>query len=226
MLVREMKRKTLKPKCYIIFLRHGDHLINSGFYPNHMTMGLSEKGKNQARNVANQLIEFPIDLIISSPLLRARETAMIIADTIAIPYILDISLSERVFPNLSGKSYGSIAKLIGKEKTIDLRSGNSDKISLDPSDNLNGYQKRICKFMSDIVEPNEKIILIVSHGGPHDWYLNALYCNENKLSYRRLFNLGKCRASLFYFIEKGSLPDSVMAVNASIPDILTLIKES
>jgi len=220
-----MRKHSQKKSSYIIFLRHGDHALRSGFYPDHMTMGLSEKGKQQAREAASQLKAFPIDSIVASPLLRSKETAAIIAEAIGLPISIDSRLSERVFPQLSGMRYEAIGAEIGEEKASHLRAGNSDAISLAPSDSLSAYQQQICSCIADYVGDEGQVTLLVSHGGPHDWYLNAVARSCGHLAYQRLFNLGKCRASLFFYSESEARPQAILAVNITVPDALILIRE-
>jgi broad specificity phosphatase PhoE len=63
---------------------------------------LSEHGKMQAKATAELLKDKHIDLIISSDLARARETAEIIATTTGAELILDKSLREMDFGILEG----------------------------------------------------------------------------------------------------------------------------
>ena len=60
-------------------------------------IALNETGENQALITAQNLIDEEIDLIISSPLKRALQTAEIINKTKNIPLIIDERISERDF---------------------------------------------------------------------------------------------------------------------------------
>ena len=220
-----MSKNIKKDNSIIIFLRHGDPALPGGVYPDHMSMGLSELGKVQARTVASQLKVFPIDFIVSSPLPRARETATIISEVTGLNLRIDDRLSERFFPQLSGLDYQLIAAEIGEEKAESLHRGNSDDISLSESDNLIIYQQQICKSVAEHAATDRKITLLVSHGGPHDWYLNAVACSESNRTFQRLFSLGKCRCSIFLYNGSSIRPKSVLAVNISISEAFDLIKE-
>lgn len=58
---------------------------------------LSPAGKEQASALAERLANIPIDLILCSPLLRARQTAEVIASGRNIPILYDDRLKERNF---------------------------------------------------------------------------------------------------------------------------------
>ena len=70
-------------------------------------IALNETGENQALITAQNLIDEEIDLIISSPLKRALQTAEIINKTKNIPLIIDERISERDFGEFEGKETSS-----------------------------------------------------------------------------------------------------------------------
>ena len=66
----------------IYFVRHGQSEGNAGPVWVDATSKLSAKGKEQARVVAERFTKLPVDIIISSTMDRAVETAQIIAERI------------------------------------------------------------------------------------------------------------------------------------------------
>lgn len=67
----------------LILVRHGlpaDAHSRTAFNP-----GLSDEGKEQARQTGERLSEEPIDAIFSSPLLRSLETAQPLAERLRLP---------------------------------------------------------------------------------------------------------------------------------------------
>ena len=58
-------------------------------------ISLNENGKNEAKEIHNKLKDEKIDLIISSPLDRTRETSELIRGDRDIPIILDERIIER-----------------------------------------------------------------------------------------------------------------------------------
>ena len=63
---------------------------------------LNDKGKEQANTTKNKLDDKKIDLIICSPLLRAKETAEIINKSKKLPIIYEKNLIQRDFGELEG----------------------------------------------------------------------------------------------------------------------------
>jgi broad specificity phosphatase PhoE len=70
---------------------------------------LDDVGRHQARAVAKHLAALDrADVIVASPLLRARETAQAIADLLAIPMEIDPGLAELNFGSFEGWSFDEI----------------------------------------------------------------------------------------------------------------------
>lgn len=86
------------PLYYIILLRHGESVGNAeGYHQGQADFPLNEKGRLQANALASrwQNDQVIFDLITSSSLERARETAQIIADTLKVRLELDELWMER-----------------------------------------------------------------------------------------------------------------------------------
>lgn len=67
---------------------------------------LNETGLLQSKQCADAFIGVPVDLILTSPLKRAKVTAEIIAETLdAGPVVVEPGLTERDFGKLSGMSF-------------------------------------------------------------------------------------------------------------------------
>ncbi len=76
------------PIYQITFLRHGESVGNAEErFQGHADFPLTEKGLAQARalNARWQKLGLTFDQVFSSPLLRARQTAEIIAEGLHIP---------------------------------------------------------------------------------------------------------------------------------------------
>lgn len=89
-----------------IFVRHGQSQANADGVVNGDDSPLSRKGIGQAEETAKNLQGLGIELIVCSPLQRAKQTAEIIATTIgtAIPDIRVVNeLRERGFGQLEGR---------------------------------------------------------------------------------------------------------------------------
>jgi broad specificity phosphatase PhoE len=96
---------TRLPDYHIIFLRHAESTGNSaGVTQGQIDTPLSDTGCRQARALAGrwQTEGLSFDLILSSPLQRARQTAEIVASLLPAPIILNPDWMERHYGLASG----------------------------------------------------------------------------------------------------------------------------
>lgn len=93
----------------ILLMRHGltdDNL--KGIAQGQSQVPLNETGRQQARELANRLTaeQLVTDVIVSSDLSRAAETAQIIAAAISAPIVYDPQWRERALGELEGQIVG------------------------------------------------------------------------------------------------------------------------
>ena len=91
----------------LTFLRHGQSVANrDGIVQGHLDSPLSDLGRQQAEALALAWAQNPRqhNLIISSPLLRARETASILSTRLGLPIELDPDWKERDLGRAQGMS--------------------------------------------------------------------------------------------------------------------------
>jgi probable phosphoglycerate mutase len=74
---------------------------------------LNQNGKEQARLSAQLLQAEPVDLIISSDMTRAKQTAEIIAEATHAPILLDSSLKEMDHGAMEGLLYADVNERYG-----------------------------------------------------------------------------------------------------------------
>ncbi|GGE66472.1 histidine phosphatase family protein [Priestia taiwanensis] len=100
----------------ICLVRHGQTDWNfQEIIQGHEDIPLNEVGKQQARQSAEFLSEQQWDIVMSSPLGRAYETAKTIADAVGIDkIILDERFIERNFGEASGKPIPDVRHLIAE----------------------------------------------------------------------------------------------------------------
>jgi broad specificity phosphatase PhoE len=74
------------PARSFYFLRHGQTAWNvEGRFQGHTDIPLNELGLTQAHDAAKILALCPIDMIVASPLIRARRTAEIVSEQLGNP---------------------------------------------------------------------------------------------------------------------------------------------
>jgi broad specificity phosphatase PhoE len=155
----------------LVFIRHGQSeknilKIKSSAKDKHP---LTEKGKVQAQNAAKKLsANNDFDLIISSPVLRARQTAEIISEQLHLPVVFDDLISEYDYGNwndlteeelLEKKDYSEYRKhKRGTQEHFNFKLGGTESRS--------DVVERVRKFLEKIKkEYPGKNLIIVSHGG-------------------------------------------------------------
>lgn len=89
----------------VLFLvRHGETVDNARQIMQGQTQGcLNEKGREQARVVAERLAAEPVDAIVASDLRRAIQTAEIIAEPHGLPVVTTPLLRERDWGGFTGR---------------------------------------------------------------------------------------------------------------------------
>lgn len=99
----------------IYIARHRQNVDNvNGILNGHRDLPLTDLGRRQALDLAKSIVEVNLsfDAIYTSPLIRAAETARIIADELRIPNTHIIpELFERNFGVMTGKRVSDIEKL-------------------------------------------------------------------------------------------------------------------
>jgi isoleucyl-tRNA synthetase len=146
-------------------MRHCGALSNQknflSSYPETTFNPLTRKGVLDAKQKAKSL-KGKIDLIYASPILRAKQTAMIIADEIKVPLFIDERLREIDMGILQNKPYEEFDKYI-----VDKVTGKRDlNKKIENGESLNEVKQRAINFILELERIHRgKNILIVSHGG-------------------------------------------------------------
>ena len=102
-----------KPMYHFVFLRHGESIGNAqARWQGQSDYALTEKGRAQAQALAERWKSEGVkyDLVIASPLSRARETAEIIASVLDIRVELDPILLERHIGEMEGLTAEEVRK--------------------------------------------------------------------------------------------------------------------
>jgi len=140
----------------IYFTRHGECVANAeGLLAGSTNDSpLTEKGKQQARDAVAEFVNRPVDLIVSSPLVRAAETAQILAD--GIGYLAKIEhnplMKERDMGSASGQPV---------EKAFELLD-NGKATGVEPASHLRARTQDVIDWLKTLPAQH---ILLVSHSG-------------------------------------------------------------
>lgn len=152
----------------IIFTRHGeteDNIIHklSTSAPGPL---LTQKGREQAEHLYKRLLNTEIDLVYSSPLLRALETSEILIKDRGIQIIEENGFRELSVGELEGRNDEAVFVELDKiwnSWTID------NNLNLEVSkggESAKQVIERASESLKNLVEDNEgKTILVVAHSG-------------------------------------------------------------
>ncbi len=114
---------------------------------------LNEEGRKQALAAKGKVKQYHFDLIISSPLSRAKETAELAKEE-NTPIIYSESLVERGFGKLEGLDLNLLSEIESYDMT---------KNKVESTEHL---CQRIANFLDELQETyKDKKILLVTHGG-------------------------------------------------------------
>ena len=138
----------------IAFIRHGQTNWNAeGRMQGSSDIPLNDVGRQQARDAVGVLAGTDWDVIVSSPLLRARESAQIIADALGIEL-------GRSYDLLVERAYGEGEGLTYDE--IDARWPDRKYPGLEPLDSV--VARGIAALQQIAEEYPGKNVVIVCHG--------------------------------------------------------------
>ena len=137
---------------------------NKNIFVGSLDLEVSELGQRQLEAVRNYFKDFPVDVIYSSPLIRAKKTAQAIAEETNIKAIKnDDRLKEINAGKLEGLPFDEISKIYPQVKL--LWETMPQKFEAVGGEKMTDVYNRITKTVLDISAENEgKKIAIVSHG--------------------------------------------------------------
>lgn len=152
----------------IFFVRHGltQSNIEKRLMGARINDPLSPQGHEQAQNVAQQ-INRDFNILFSSPLLRAYQTAEYFAQVLKLPIHVREELKERDCGILSGCSWDEVAIKTNGELTYEkLKAHEELNYSKYGGETTAIVLARLEKFLAEIIKLYaDKKVLIVSHGG-------------------------------------------------------------
>lgn len=147
-------------KIDFLFMRHAESQDNLQHVVPYSEgcKGLTELGFNQARKAASYLKQANAKpgMIVASPLLRARQTAGIVADALQLDIVFSDLFQEQNLGGWEGKSWTEVMPLL-------------ERRTLPPQgETYAEFSQRMDNVVEYLAEIAEKSPLIIAHGGI--WY--------------------------------------------------------
>lgn len=153
-------------KIYLI--RHGETDQNKcKCLQGRSDIELNEYGRELARKTAEGLKDIPFDIIFTSPLKRARETAEIIRGKREIPIALEERIQEISFGEYEGLCYGKENYSIPDKDFMNFFNKPQDYKTPPGGESLEEVITRTGEFLQEILQKEaykDKNILLSTHG--------------------------------------------------------------
>ena len=140
----------------IHLVRHGETDLNAARVVQNPDTPLSVLGVRQAERVAARFIEHPIDLIVASDYLRARQTGESIAAAIGAPLEINQDLRERHFGELCGTSYD--------EHNVDIFAEDFHPAGGESRSEFHNRVDRVWHQLLGVAGDLEGDLVVVTHG--------------------------------------------------------------
>ncbi|MEC8221053.1 MAG: histidine phosphatase family protein [Nanoarchaeota archaeon] len=179
----------------LILVRHGEtHWNTLNKLQSFTDNELNTNGHNQAKKTASKLKTIHIDKIISSPLIRAIQTAEPLAQKHSIEIEIDQRITERNYGELEGQNYLELVEFM---KPI-IKEGSFSKYNIEePLD----FKKRISEFWEELHEKYfGKTVVLVSHSGTFKMLLSIIQ-NESYEIMRKKIHKTNASISTIEFSE-------------------------
>ncbi|MBS1714012.1 MAG: histidine phosphatase family protein [Armatimonadetes bacterium] len=148
----------------VLLVRHGQTVWNaSNRAQGHTDIELNETGRVQAARLARRLTDMKVDVVLSSDLVRCRQT---LAPFRALRPGLTVEersdLRERTFGRMEGEDYSVLHEWMREEG---LRTGKPEREVRPPGgESMDDVWIRL-NAVEDRIRSEDRCVLVVSHGG-------------------------------------------------------------
>jgi probable phosphoglycerate mutase len=146
----------------ILLARHGETTFNAErrFQGHSDGAVLTERGREQARELAELAAREDIAALYCSPLARARETAQIVGERIGLEPIADARFAETHTGDWTHKLYAEVPP-----EQLEAWEHAGDGWRYPGGESLNEQQERVIEGLVDVTQRMELPALIVCHRG-------------------------------------------------------------
>jgi probable phosphoglycerate mutase len=152
---------------FIVISRHGESTLNLEGRVNGdpaVPVTLTDKGRDEARLLGQQLAHVPLDVCIHTQFSRTRETAEIALGTRDVPYVEEPLLGDIRIGELEGKTLDDYRAWKREHTRRDAFPG---------GESLDDAARRYAVAYKAVLERPEERILVVTHEIPLRYAINA-----------------------------------------------------
>ncbi|HBT38557.1 MAG: histidine phosphatase family protein [Pseudothermotoga sp.] len=160
----------------IFLVRHARTDWNDlGLWQGNCDVPLNQAGFEEAQKIAERLSKQNVQIIYSSPLSRAHQTAKVIGEELKVPVVLDERLKECEISLWNGLTMQETLQRYERE----YRIWSTDPVAqIDGVESLQNVQNRIVLFFNELLQNSFESVVVVSHA----LSLRTLICWVLKLS--------------------------------------------
>jgi len=177
----------------LILIRHGETSWNAkNKLQSYTDIELNTKGLEQAKKTGNYLKHINPDIILSSPLKRAKQTAKQINKHHNNKILIIDKLTERNFGKLEGSNYLNLTNKINHIHKNNLY----EEYEIET---LSQIKKRITTFWENISQKHMgKTVMIISHSSAIKTLLEIIL-NKNHSEIKKLVKKSNCSITTIEF---------------------------
>lgn len=174
-MINQIKREEEKMEKHFYIFRHGETALNvqKRWQGSGMDYPLTEKGQTQARQLAQKLHDIELEIIFSSPLLRAKQTAQVLAQEKNIPIEIIDDLRECHYGVAEGQLISDLSQLYPQ---ILQNWNNPDEqykdISFPQGESKQAALERVLKVIKHLATTQYTNMALAIHGGTMAQLLN------------------------------------------------------
>lgn len=157
-----------KGRLRLFLVRHGETADNVEMrYLGISDATLTANGRRQARRAASALSKIPIQVIISSPMRRAADTAAIIQKACGAELRFDERLAEGSFGKWEGRTRAEVLGLGTLDAELLTRWESDPGCAPPGGESIENIQKRVINLAEELLsEFRDTSVVLVSHVGP------------------------------------------------------------
>lgn len=182
--------------AHICVTRHGETDWNiRGILQGWSDVPINDQGRHQARGLAHAFAGAGFDAVWSSPLVRARETAEIIATALGLPLpSCHEGLKERHFGAIQGIPKSEIAELNPVLLQQILRR--NPAAEFEGGESMDEFADRVLNAFGEIgaLHPGERV-LVISHG----WVMDVVARHIGGLTRNTILSLKRKNGERLWF---------------------------
>jgi probable phosphoglycerate mutase len=152
----------------LLMLRHGETDWNREMrFQGQLDVPLNAAGLLQARRAAERLAAEPVDAIVSSDLLRARQTAAACAERLGLPVLLEPGLREQSFGMLEGLRAADVQQQ--HPAVWEAWARHDAHYAVPGGESVQAFHDRVVAALQRLVAAHAgRTLLVVTHGGALD----------------------------------------------------------